>query len=255
MDDLSPGMTQATLAIFKNTSPLSNENVYGTSVVAWADLDQAGSAVTLSYAPQGGGPQDATGNANSAAGAQVTGLVAGKRYSASWVARTPNNDITTYLSGFNVQTATIGPTGATGAAGAAAAPGTNGPAGPAGATGARGPAGAPGARGAQGPPGIGISGLKVTRRLVRQRGKITGTPCKATLTQAAAGARARVAARLQRASTVYAMGRGVLKSRSRSTSVVLIQRRALKRGARYDMTIVLTRKGKAQTALGHVKVR
>jgi hypothetical protein len=51
------------------------------------------------------------------------------------------------------------------------------------------------------------------------------------------------------------MGTGVLKSRSRSTSVDLMQRRALKRGARYDMTIVLTRKGTARTALGHVRVR
>ena len=96
--------------------------------------------------------------------------------------------------------------------------------------------------------------MKVTCRLVRRRGKITGTTCKATITQAAAGSRANVAVRMQRASTVYAMGKGVLKPRTRSTSVVLMQRRALKRGSRYDLTIVLTRKGKAQTALGRVKV-
>ena len=56
MDDFSPGMSLATAANFTNTSPLNNENVYGTSAVAWADLDQAGSPVTLSYGQQGDAP-------------------------------------------------------------------------------------------------------------------------------------------------------------------------------------------------------
>jgi hypothetical protein len=107
----------------------------------------------------------------------------------------------------------------------------------------------------QGPAGIGISGVKVACKLVRRNGEITGTKCKATVTQAAAASRATVAVRLQRASTVYAMGKGTLKSGKRSTSVNLVQRRAVKRGGRYDMTIVLSRKGKSRTALAHVKVK
>ena len=107
----------------------------------------------------------------------------------------------------------------------------------------------------QGPAGIGISGVKVTCKLVREDGKITGTKCKATVTQAKASSKASVAVRLQRASTVYAMGKGTLKPGKRSTSVNLVQRRTVKRGGRYDMTIVLSRKGKAQTALAHVKVK
>ena len=251
MDDFGPGASIATPPAFTNTSPLDNENVYGSSVVAWADLvNHPNTTVKLSYGPQGEAKQDATGNANSPAGAQVTGLVAGKRYAATWVATSPNNDTTTYASRFNDQAGYTGPAGPVGPAGPTA------PAGPAGATGPRGPAGPQGPQGIRGPAGIGISGVKVTCKLVKTRGEITGTKCKATVTQATAGSRASVAVRMQRASTVYAMGKGTLKSRQRSTSVNLVQRRALKRGGRYDMTIVLTRKGQgAKTALAHVKVK
>jgi hypothetical protein len=247
MDDFGPGATIATPPTFTNTSPLDNENVYGPSVIAWGDLlNQPNTPVRLSYGPQGEAQQPATGNANSAAGAQVTGLVAGKRYSATWVAQSPNDDTTTYASRFNDQAGFTGP---------GAAPGTPPAGGPAGPTGPRGPSGPQGVRGVQGPAGIGISGVKVTCRLVREDGEVTGTKCRATITQAKAGSRAKVAVRMQRASTVYAMGKGTIKARSRSTSVNLVQRRALKRGARYDMTIVLTRGGTARTASSHVKVK
>jgi hypothetical protein len=256
LDDLSPGGSVATAPEFTNTSPLDNENVYGSAVVAWADLTQPHTAVALSYGAQGAdASQSATGNANSAAGAQVTGLVAGTRYRATWVATSPNNDTTTYASRFNDQSGTTGPTGAAGATGTAGPAGAAGAAGPAGPAGAHGPAGTQGPRGLRGPAGIGISGVKVTCKLVRTHGVISGTKCKATVEQSTAASSASVAVRMQRASTVYAMGNGTLKKGSHRTSFALTQRRALKRGARYDMTIVLTRKGKAQTALSNVKVR
>jgi hypothetical protein len=232
-DDLSPGGNATTAATFKGTSPLSGENVYGPSVVAYADLQSASTApVALSYAPLGGAQQPAAGNPNSAVGAQITGLVAGKRYDATWVATNANGDTTTYATTFNGQ------------AGPPAGPaGSTGPAGPTGATGARGPQGLPG------PAGIGVKGVDVTCRLVRTKGKITGTKCKAVVVLKSAGAR--LSLRLKRDSTFYAMGSGTAKKRS--ASFTLVQRRALKRG-RYDMTIVLTRKGKARTAVGTVRV-
>jgi hypothetical protein len=84
---------------------------------------------------------------------------------------------------------------------------------------------------------------------------VTGTKCKATVVQTTAASSASVAVRLQRASTVYAMGQGTLKKGSRRTAFALTQRRTLKPGKRYDLTIVLTRKGKAQTARSNVKVQ
>ncbi len=49
------------------------------------------------------------------------------------------------------------------------------------------------------------------------------------------------------------MGSTVLKSRS--GSVTLVQRRKLARSTRYDMTLVLTTKGSAKTAVAKVRVR
>jgi Collagen triple helix repeat (20 copies) len=260
IDDLSGGLTATTSASIVNVSPLDGENVYGPSVVAFADVDQTAAPVALAFGPRGGTQVPATGNANSATGAVMSQIAAGTRYAATWVATNVNGDTTSFASRFNGQAGaggTAGPAGPTGATGA------TGPAGPAGAkgspgnTGARGAPGAPGAQGPQGPPGpagIGIAGVNVTCKLVKTNGVITGTKCTATVVRSSSDVkRARIALRIYRGSKVYAMGSTVLKKRSGSFG--LVQRRKLSRGTRYDMSIVLTQKGKAKNAVGRVRVR
>ena len=275
LDDLSGGLTATTPPSMLNVSPLDGENVYGTSVVAFADVDQTAAPVALSFGPRGGAQVPASGNANSATGAVMSGIAAGTRYAATWVATSANGDTTALATRFNGQAGTsgtpgapgatgatgstgaAGANGATGATGATGAAGANGATGAAGATGARGAAGATGARGPQGPAGpagAGISGVNVTCKLVKKSGAITGTKCKATIVRSSSRSRARVGLRLYRGSKVYAMGGTVLKKRSGSFG--LVQRRKLTRGARYDMTIVLTeKKGTVKNAVGRVRVR
>lgn len=238
LDEFSPSSTTSSPATFTDTSPLDNENVYGPSVVAFADLDSR-VPVALSYGTDGPA-QHAPGDAGSAAGAKVTGIVAGTRYTATWVATNGNGDTTTQTTRFN------GQAGAVPDAGPAGTPGTTAPAGPAGAPGAIGPRGP---QGLPGPAGIGVRGVNVTCKLVRKLGRITGTKCKAIVVLNSAGAR--VAIRLRQRGRLIAMGTGDAKARS--ASFTLSQHRALKRGS-YDMTIVLTRKGKARTAAGRVTV-
>jgi hypothetical protein len=254
--ELSPGVTMTTPAAVIDTSPLDGENVYGASAVAFSDVDQPTAPVALSFGPRGGAQTAAAGNANSASGALITGIVAGTRYTATWVATGPNGDTTTYGTRFNGQagtSGTAGPTGATGPAGPAGPSGTAGPAGPAGPAGSTGTTGPQGAVGPRGPAGVGISGVNVTCALVRKGGHLTGTKCKATIVRTSSAARARVAVRLTRDGKLYAMGSTVLKKRSGSFG--LVQRRKLTRGVRYDMTIVMTKKGGAKTAIGRVRVR
>jgi hypothetical protein len=259
LDDFSPGATTASPATFTDTSPLDGENVYGTSAVAFADLVPSTPTVALSFNPQSGGAaQVAPGNANSAAGAQMTGIVAGTRYAAQWVATDVNGDTTTLISRFNGQAGATaaapgpaGPAGPAGATGVGGAVGAAGPAGAAGPNGAMGATGAQGARGPRGPAGIGVRGVGVTCQIVRTGGAITGTKCKAHVVLTTASAR--VSLRLARGKTVYAIGGGLV--RSRSTTFALHQRHALKKSGRYAMTVVLTRNGKASTGVGSVRVR
>ena len=278
LDDFSGGLTSTTPPSIANTSPLDGENVYGTSVVAFADVDQTTAPVALSFAPRGGGAQTpATGNANSAAGAVMSAIAAGTRYVATWLATGANGDTTALATRFNGQAGASGTPGATGRDRrdrcARRAPtvrrvrpvppvrqaprGATGANGATGATGARGAAGATGPRGPQGPAGpagAGISGVNVTCKLVKKSGAITGTKCKATIVRTSSRSRARVGLRLYRGSKVYAMGSTVLKKRSGSFG--LVQRRKLTRGARYDMAIVLTeKKGTVKNAVGRVRVR
>ncbi len=259
-DDASPGATMTTPAVVSNTSPLEGENVYGTSVVAYADVDQPAAPVALSFGPRGGTQTAVPGNANATAGAVMTGIAAGTRYSATWVATGANGDTTAFTTGFNGQAGTsgtpgpAGPAGPAGSAGPAgpAGSGATGPTGSAGPGGATGPAGPTGARGPRGPAGLGISGVNVTCKVVRLGGKVVHR-CKATIVRSTSSARARVGLRIYRGTKVYAMGSSVLKARS--GSFTLVQRRKLTRGARYDMSIVLTQEGSAKTAVGQVKVR
>jgi hypothetical protein len=246
-DDLSPSSTTSAPATFTGTSPLDNENVYGPNVVAFADLDST-AGVVLSYGPQSA-VQHATGDPHSAAGAKVTGIVAGTRYTAKWVATNVNGDTTTHRTRFNGQAGAVAATGPAGPAGTPGAPGPAAPAAPAGPAGPTGAAGPRGPQGLPGPAGIGVSGVNVTCKLVRKLGRITGTRCKAIVVLNTAGAR--VALRLKQRGRFFAMGTGDTKARS--ASFTLSQHRALKRGS-YDMTIVLTRKGRSRTAAGRVTV-
>jgi len=266
-DELSPGTTTTTPAMVANTSPLDGENVYGSSVIAFADVDQAASPVALSFGPRGGARTAASGNANSDAGASATGIVAGTRYDATWVATNANGDTTSFATRFNGQagasgtpgeagpkgdTGAAGSTGATGATGATGSTGATGATGAPGAAGPRGAIGPTGPRGPAGPAGIGIRGVTVTCKVVKVAGKATHK-CKATIVRTSSASRAKVAIRMTRAGRLYAMGSTVLKSRNGSFG--LVQRRKLSRSTRYDMTIVLTEKGSAKTAVGRVKVR
>lgn len=240
-DELSPGSTSTTPPSISHTSPLDGENVYGPSVVAYADPSSA-ARVALAYGPLNGAQQPASGDASSTAGAQVTGLLAGTRYAATWVATDPNADTTTLTTRFNGQAGGGAPT---------APPGAPGPAGPPGEKGVAGPAGKPGPRGPRGPAGIGVHGVIVSCKLVRSNGRIAGTRCKATVILTSA-ARARVSLRLARGGTVYALGSGV--TRSRHSVFALRLRHRLKR-ERYKMTIVVNQRGRARTAVGTVRVR
>jgi hypothetical protein len=92
--------------------------------------------------------------------------------------------------------------------------------------------------------------VHVSCQLVRHNGAITGTRCKATV--ALTSGQAAVAVRLSRGSTVYALGKGV--ARTRHTTFALRQRHVLKNG-RYALSIVVTRHGRARTATSSVAVR
>jgi hypothetical protein len=242
MDDLSTGATTVSPSVFANTSPLDGENVFSASIMAFADASPPGASVALFYGPVSGGQAQALGDAASGAGAQLTGLLAGTRYRASWVATDRAGDTTTLGTRFNAQAASgtgdAGPSGATGLPG------------PAGAAGPTGPPGVTGPRGARGPAGIGVRGITIKCKLVRRRGKVTGTRCRARLVLT--GGRAKVALRLTRGRTTYALGSGTAVSGH--ASIVLRQRRPVTLG-RYGVTIVVTRGSRARTAVGTVRVR
>lgn len=271
LDDFSPGATTVTPDSFAGTSPLEGENVYGTSVLAYADVGRPSSVVALAYGPRGGAQQPAAGDPSGPAGASLSGLAVGTRYDARWVATDAGGDTTTFDSHFNVQAgSSTGPPGPPGPVGPGGPAGSGGPAGPGGppgppgqgtpgvpggpgATGPGGPVGAPGPAGATGPPGpagIGVRGVTVTCKLVKRRGKITGTKCKAKVVLATGG-RAAIALRLNRGRTLYASGTAV--ARSKRADLALNLRRPLRSGT-YDMTLVVTRGGRARTAIGTVRV-
>jgi hypothetical protein len=252
-DDFGPGATTVSPAVFVYTSPVDGENVYGDGVIGFADMSLATVPVALAFGPRGAAQVAVTGNANSLAGVPITGLVAGTRYAAQWVATDANGDTTTRNTAFNDQESTSGPggTGATGDTGAAGATGETGVGTPGatGPTGAEGPAGATGPRGTPGTvrmAAIGVRGVSVRCKVVAGDRR-----CKASvvLTSSRAG---RVAVRLNRRGMAYATGTGPTKARHATLKLRL--RRALPAG-RYGLTIVVTRRGVARTAIGSVLVR
>lgn len=271
LDDLGPGATTVTPAAFVYTSPVDGENVYGDGVIGFADLTLPGVPVALAYGPREAAQVPVAGNANSVAGVPITGLVAGTRYAAQWVATDANGDTTTRNTAFNDQaiaagapgpgtpgaagaTGDTGATGVTGAVGTTGATGATG-AGTVGATGAKGPAGAPGSTGATGPRGpqgalrpsaIGVRGVSARCKVVKRVRR-----CNASVVLAG-GKATRVAVRLNRGGRVYATGTGTAKARHATLALRL--RRALPAG-RYGMTIVVTRRGVTRTAIGSVLVR
>ena len=95
-------------------------------------------------------------------------------------------------------------------------------------------------------------GILVTCHLVKTHGRITATKCKATVVVKAASAT--VGLRLARGKAIYATGRSIVGPCGRAT-FALRERRALRRGKTYGLTLVVTRHGTAQTAIGTVRIR
>ena len=242
LDDFSPGATTVSPAAFEVTSPLNGENVYSSSIAGYAYVDSPQATAAVEYGPEGEGSVLATGDPLKPAGAQLTSLIAGKRYVAHWVATDPAGDTTTLETRFNTQPGgPAGPSGPPGDAGAPGAPGS------AGMPGAPGPAGTPGPKGAA---GIGVRGVRVTCVLVKRNGKVIGTKCKAKILLEDGSAR--VALRLSRDGDLYALGTG--PARSGRADISLHQRRRLGLG-RYDLTLLVTRRNRAEQAFGSVRVR
>lgn len=201
LDDFGPGATTATPATFQEVSPLNGENVYGPTIVGYAATSPESATVALRYGAESAPLAPATGDP-SLAGAQMTGLVSGERYEASWKATDAAANTTTMVTRFNDQ-AGVGSGGPQGPPGETGSPGAQGPAGEAGLAGPAGPAGPKGADGAS------VQSVKVTCVLVKRKGRVKGTKCKAKVVMQGGGAR--VAVRLIRGRRLYASGNGVAK--------------------------------------------
>jgi hypothetical protein len=251
LDDYSSAATTVSPAAFEETSPLNGENVYSPDISGFAFVDAGGATATLAYGPEGSSKVAAPGDPLGVTGAQMTSLIAGKRYAARWVATDVAGDTTALETHFYDQAG--GPAGPTGPAGAT---GATGPAGSAGATGAAGPPGLAGATGAIGPKGadgaagIGVRGVRVTCVLVKRHGKVTGTKCNAKVVLDAAASK--VTLRLTRGRTLYALGSAV--ATSGRAQVPLRLRRRLSLGS-YDLTMFVSHRHGIEEAFGRVRVR
>lgn len=253
LDDYSPGATTVSPSAFEGTSPLEGENVYSPSIAGFAFVDRAVTA-TLAYGPEGMSKVPASGDPLSAAGAQMTSLIAGKRYAARWVATDIAGDTTALETHFYDQAGgPTGPTGPAGPAGSTGATGTAGIAGAPGVSGAQGLAGAPGpagAKGADGAAGIGVRGVRVTCTLVKRGGKVTGTKCSAKVLLDAGPAQ--VSLRLTHGDSLYALGSGLTVS-GRAEIPLRLRRRL--GPERYDLTLIVKRRHRVEQAFGTVRVR
>ena len=239
LDELSGGTTAVTMpARVLDTSPLNGEDVSGPSIAAFADLAGADTTpVALTVTPTAGGANPSgSGNSNSATGATITGLVAGKRYRAVWVVSDANGDTVTLDTNFVDQ--------ATGS-GAAAGPG---PQGVPGAQGNRGP------RGRRGRPGLAWTSMKVcvartARETVRGRTRaVTITTCR--WEPIAPGSRInRVEAKLARNRTVYAIGHA-----TRATRLMLRDLTPVHPG-RYTLTLVMVGPNTTTTVRSQITIR
>lgn len=223
LDDFAPGATTVTPASFQEVSPLDGENVYGPSITAYAATAPESASVALKYGIENSAPSLAAGDP-SLAGAQMNGLVSGKRYEAAWTATDAASDTTKLVTRFNDQ-AGVG------------SPGPQGPEGPAGGSGPSGPAGAAGPagpKGADGTPGASVRSIKITCALVKRHGRIVGTKCKARVT--VDGGNARVSVRLVRGRRLYASG--VQRAEHGIATVPLRQVAPLKSG-RYGVVVTV----------------
>lgn len=216
-DDLSGSTTTATPPTIENVSPLNGEDVFGSHLVAFADLSQgAGATGSLAVTALNGGTQPTvTGDPTATDGASISGLAAGERYEAAWTVTDTNEDSVTLHSRFNDQdgpepgpTGPTGPTGTTGATGPTGLTGTVGPMGLAGATGIAGPTGPVGPRGPDGQQGpAGPAGV-ATEVLCQKKTVHHKTRLSCTVKHLPAGTTVLGAeARLSRGHTVYAIGR------------------------------------------------
>jgi len=271
-DELSGGMTAATIPAFLDTSPANNE-LTSASFIAYADITNYGtfdhtSTVALSVTPlAGGAPQTFPGDANSAAGISVSGLSPG-RYAATWTLTDSNGDTSSLTTWIAVEASEVGPTGpsgptgpagSTGATGSTGSQGPTGPSGsngtngaqgatgPQGPVGAAGPAGAVGATGPQGPPGS--SAEIECHTVAKGKGKHRTNKRECKVTRLPAGAA--IAASLRRGKTVYALGHA--RATGQSAELRLHAIRATGHG-RYAMTMIVTSRAHTFTVTREVTI-
>ena len=216
-DELSGGATTVTPPLITYTSPQDGEDVSGPSLAVFAELTNAATtAVAMGATPVGGGSTiPATGNANSAGGATLTGLTAGTRYAAAWSLTDANTDAVTMTTHFVDQAggSTEGKEGKEGPTGNDGAAGKEGAAGTEGAPGKEGPTGKPGAAGPEGktgPPGAAAEIVCTTHKIkvVVKGKKETKTKTTCVVKMLAPGQTITgTSLSLLRGSVVYAVGR------------------------------------------------
>lgn len=286
-DELSGGATRVTPPLISYTSPMDGEDVYGPTITTFADLDTGGTTpVTLSATPTGGSAIPATGNPNSASGATLSGLTAGKRYAASWSLTDVNSDVINLTTHFVDQSAGEGPAGKEGKEGPAGnegglgkegpagkegalgkegtagkeggpgkegSPGATGKEGAAGTAGLAGKDGAPGAQGPQGasgPAGTAAEIICTSKKVKVTVNHKTQTKTKTTcvVKQLAPGATITTTSlELRRGRTVYAVGR--IKARGGPARVAMRDLKPVRAGE-YTMTIISSR-GHAKTTTNY----
>jgi hypothetical protein len=274
-DELSGGATRVTPPLISYTSPMDGEDVYGPTITTFADLNTGGATpVTLTATPTGGSAIPATGNPNSASGATLGGLTAGKRYAASWSLTDVNSDVITLTTHFVDQSAgegpagkegkegpagkegglgKEGPTGKEGGPGKEGSPGATGKEGAAGTAGLTGKDGAPGAQGlqgAEGPAGAAAEIICTSKKVKVTINHKTQTKTKTTcvVKQLAPGATITTTSlELRRGRIVYAVGR--IKAGGGMAPVAMHDLKPVRAGE-YTMTIVSSR-GHAKTTTSY----
>ncbi|HWX43898.1 MAG TPA: hypothetical protein VNY52_01080 [Solirubrobacteraceae bacterium] len=244
-DELSGGSTTVTPPLISYTSPMDGEDVFGSSLTAFAELDSGETPVRLSAAPTGGGATIlASGNPNSASGATLTNLAAGTRYAATWTLTDGNSDVVTLTTHFVDQkggsTEGIpgkeGPAGKEGMAGKEGVPGKEGAPGTTGAQGPPGAAGPSGAEGKQGPAGQAAEVVCTTKKVKPTGAHKTPTKTTCVVKRLAPGATlSQLTLTLVRGHVAYAVGRG-----SVSKTATELRMRDLRAVPVGDYTLIVT---------------
>jgi hypothetical protein len=208
-DEAGGSVTEVNPELIARISPSDDDNVFGPSVISFADLQGSSPApttLTLTNQVSGGPSPNVSGDASSRSGGTITGLAAGDRYGAVWESRDANGDVVTLTSTFNDQAAGAGgtgPAGPTGATGPAGPTGATGPVGPKGATGPVGPKGATGAAGPEGPRGPAGKTIVIRCKKVKKNAKKLA--CVASYTGGGVAVHG-LAIRLSRRRRTYAIG-------------------------------------------------